>query len=166
MPIPVPIPPSWDAVHPLIIHFPIALLLVAPLFVFLGMILPKNGRSFLYAALILMAIGTLSACVAVSTGRAAAELADRTPEIAKVLETHEELAELTRNLFSGLTVLFAGILFVPALLKKNPGFKLSFMITAAFLAVYMLASLAVVWTGHEGGRLVHQYGVRALSIAG
>ncbi len=29
--------PSWDGLHPLIVHFPIALLLVAPLFVVLGL---------------------------------------------------------------------------------------------------------------------------------
>ena len=28
--------PSWDGLHPLIVHFPIALLLVAPLLVVLG----------------------------------------------------------------------------------------------------------------------------------
>ena len=37
--------PNWSELHPLVIHFPIALLLVAPLFVIAGVILapPKGG---------------------------------------------------------------------------------------------------------------------------
>ena len=31
--------PSWDALHPLIIHFPIALLLIAPIFIIVGAVL-------------------------------------------------------------------------------------------------------------------------------
>ena len=44
--------PSWDGLHPLIIHFPIALLLVAPLLVLVGALLkPEKGRPVLYVAL-------------------------------------------------------------------------------------------------------------------
>jgi len=36
--------PNWDALHPLIIHFPIALLLIAPIFVVVGAALtPPRG---------------------------------------------------------------------------------------------------------------------------
>ena len=52
--------PSWTELHPLVIHFPIALLLVAPLFIIIGMIVnPQKGRPFLIAALILMLLGTV-----------------------------------------------------------------------------------------------------------
>ena len=45
--------PSWDGLHPLIIHFPIALLLVAPLLVLIGALLkPEKGRPVLYVALL------------------------------------------------------------------------------------------------------------------
>ena len=60
--------PSWDGLHPLIIHFPIALLLVAPILVLLGLISPNRGRAFLGAALILMVLGTIASWIAVSTG--------------------------------------------------------------------------------------------------
>jgi len=44
--------PSWDAWHPMIIHFPIALLLIAPVFILLGALLePARGRPYLIAAM-------------------------------------------------------------------------------------------------------------------
>ena len=37
--------PTWDSLHPLIIHFPIALLLVCPLFILIGAFLSaEKGR--------------------------------------------------------------------------------------------------------------------------
>ena len=79
--------PSWDGLHPLIIHFPIALLLVAPLLVLVGALLkPDKGRPVLYVALALMIVGTLSIFVAAATGEAAGKLAERTPQIDAVLE--------------------------------------------------------------------------------
>ena len=40
--------PSWDGLHPLIIHFPIVLLLVAPVLVLIGALLaPEKGRPLL-----------------------------------------------------------------------------------------------------------------------
>ena len=62
--------PSWDALHPLIIHFPIALLLIAPIFIVVGAVLtPAKGRSYLIAAMVLLLVGTASIFVAVQPPR-------------------------------------------------------------------------------------------------
>ena len=111
--------PSWDGLHPLIIHFPIALLLVAPLLVLIGVFLPNKGRSFLIAAFILMLLGTVASFIAVSTGESAGELAERVANVDSVLENHEELAETTRTVFSALTVIFGVMLFAPMIFKKD-----------------------------------------------
>ena len=75
--------PSWDALHPLIIHFPIALLLIAPIFIVVGAVLtPAKGRSYLIAAMVLLLVGTASIFVAVESGEAAGKLAERTPGMA------------------------------------------------------------------------------------
>ena len=72
--------PSWDALHPLIIHFPIALLLIAPIFIVVGAVLtPAKGRAYLIAAMVLLLVGTAAIFVAVETGEAAGKLAERTP---------------------------------------------------------------------------------------
>src|SRR5688572_4784583 len=69
--------PSWDGLHPIIVHFPIALLLIAPILIVLGTIFYKNGRAFMVSAFVLMLIGTIAAFIATATGEAAGELAER-----------------------------------------------------------------------------------------
>jgi uncharacterized membrane protein len=154
--------PTWDGLHPLIIHFPIVLLLIAPLFVILGAIMPKSSRAMYLAALLMMVLGTLSAFVSYQTGEAAGKLAERTPEISAAIERHEDLAETTRLLFSILTVIFAGMLYVPRLLKFEIGRKAQALAAIVFLFFYASGALVLVNTAHQGGMLVHQYGVHAL----
>ncbi len=154
--------PTWDGLHPLVIHFPIVLLLVAPLFVILGTLMPKSGRAMYLAALVLMVLGTFSALVSYQTGEAAGKLAERTPQINAAIQRHEELAETTRLLFSVLTVIFAGLLYVPKLLKLEIGRKAQALAAIVFLFFYASGMLVLVNTAHQGGMLVHQYGVRAL----
>jgi uncharacterized membrane protein len=156
--------PGWDALHPLIIHFPIALLFVAPLFVLIGAVLPpKKGRPILWTALLLMAVGTASVFVAIETGEAAGKLADRTAEITAALEHHENLAERTRLVFSTLTALFGILLVVPLLRRSRlPGRLSSTILPLVFLAFYGGGMLLLTQTADQGGRLVHQFGVHAL----
>ena len=155
--------PAWDALHPLIVHFPIALLLVAPLFILIGSLLePEKGRVYLVAALILMALGTSAVFVALETGEAAAKLAERTPAINAVLEHHEQLAETTRVVFSVLTLIFAAILLLPRVLRRSSGWPVSRALPLVFLVLYGAGMLLLVNTAHNGGRLVHEFGVRAM----
>lgn len=154
--------PSWDALHPLIIHFPIALLLVAPVLMLLGLLLPRQARGLLIAALVVMALGTIGTYFAIATGEAAGELAERTPGVAAVLERHEELARTARAVFTALTVVFVAILFVPSILKKGLSRKRAAVVNLAFLVVYAGAAILLANVAHQGGRLVHEYGVRAI----
>ncbi len=154
--------PSWDALHPLIIHFPIGLLLVAPVLIVLSLFMKKNGRAFAMAALVVMVLGTTATFVAVSTGMAAGELAERTPAVSKVLEHHEELAETTRVIFTVLTLVYAVILFGPKLLRKELDRVPMAALTLVFLLFYVAGSVVLTNTAHNGGMLVHEYGVHAL----
>ena len=158
-----PIQP-WDALHPMVIHFPIALLMIAPLFVLIGMILKRGAREFALSALILMLLGTAGTYVAIETGEAGAKLVERTPEINAVLERHEEMAEQTRLLFTLLTAVFAGVLLVPMFLKKELGTPWRLAIHGVFLLAYLVCLLSLAHTAHLGGRLVHELGVRALIV--
>lgn len=157
--------PSWDGLHPLIIHFPIALLLVAPLLVLIGVFLPNKGRSFLIAAFVLMLLGTVASFIAVSTGVSAGELAERVANVESVLENHEELAETTRTVFSALTVIFGVMLFAPMIFKKDLSSKIVIPLNLAFLIFYGAGVVLLINTAHEGGRLVHEFGVRAMMTA-
>lgn len=157
--------PSWEGLHPIIIHFPIALLVVVPLIILVGIFVPKSGRAFLITAFILMLIGTIATFIAVSTGEAAGELAERMNNVEAVLELHEELAETTRSVFAALTVVFGVILFAPMLFKKELSRVISIPLNLAFLLFYGSGVVLLMNTAHEGGRLVHEFGVRAVTAS-
>lgn len=154
--------PSWDGIHPIIVHFPIALLLVAPILILLGMIFSKSSRAFMVSAFVLMVIGTVATYMAVSSGEAAGELAERVANVESVLENHEEMAETTQMVFTALTAIFGVIVFVPMIFKKELGQKIMIPLSLAFLLFYAGGTVLLMNTAHEGGRLVHEFGVRAM----
>jgi uncharacterized membrane protein len=154
--------PNWTELHPLVIHFPIALLLVAPLFIIAGIVMnPSKGRPFFVTALSLMVLGTVGTVVAVITGEAAAEVAHRTAAMSAVLERHEELAETTRDIFGLLSAIFASILFVPRFLRRET-ITTARILPLAFLLFYGAGTVVLVNTAHNGGRLVHEFGVHSV----
>lgn len=158
-----PVIPPWEGLHPLIVHFPIALLLITPLLVIAGALLaPEKGRIVLYTALSLMLIGTLSTFLAAATGEVAGKLAQRTPQVDAVLERHEELADATRAVFAGLTLIFAAIVFAPRVPRKLPGRLVTTALPLIFLLFYGAGMLLLANTAHNGGRLVHELGVKAM----
>jgi uncharacterized membrane protein len=103
----------------------------------------------------------LGTFLAVASGEAAGRIAERTPQIDAVLERHEELAEATRITFSVLTVVFAAILLVPRTLGKFSGRLISTALPLVFLLFYAAGVLLLTNTAHNGGRLVHEFGVKA-----
>jgi uncharacterized membrane protein len=155
--------PSWDGLHPLIIHFPIALLSIAPIFVVVGAALtPAKGRPYLIAAMIILLAGTASIFIAVETGEAAGKLAERTPAMERILENHESLAERTQAVFSVLSVIFVALVAVPWFIKRADTRLTTTILPLAFLVLYGAGGLLLVNTAHNGGRLVHEFGVRAM----
>ena len=153
--------PSWDGLHPTIVHFPIALLLVVPLFVVLSLAMKAQAKMFAISALIMMVLGTVALFVAASTGEAASERAEHRPGTERALEQHEELAETTQVVFVVLTSIYATL--VGALLfarHRLDGWPRS-VIHVAFLIIYSSGCAVLVKTGARGGRLVPEYGVHA-----
>jgi uncharacterized membrane protein len=159
-----PLPP-WDELHPLVIHFPIVLLLIAPLFILIGaLIAPQRGRPYLYAALLLMTLGTVAVWFAVATGEATADLVERNPQIIAALEKHESLAETTRAVFTAATLIFAIALFAPKLWRRETARTFSTVVPLVFAVLYGAAALLLVNTAHQGGILVHELGSSPPSI--
>jgi uncharacterized membrane protein len=153
--------PSWDGFHPILSHFPIALLTVAPLFIIIGLLKKEDSRSFMISAFILMCIGTIAIYLSASSGDSAAELVKKTPEIDAVLQQHEAMGELVRTLFTIVTALFAVLLFVPRLLHKKLAVRSFTWLAVAILIINSCCVIYMYNAAHEGGRLVHIYGVHA-----
>ena len=159
----IPPIPAWDSLHVLIIHFPIALLLLSPLFIVISAALtPPRGRSYMVIALITLLLGTASVFVAASTGHAAAELAERGGPVDAVLKMHEELAEETEIVFAGLSAILLGMYALPRILRREDNRLFSSFLPSAFLALYTVGVLFLINTAHAGGRLVHEFGVHAI----
>ncbi len=154
--------PGWDGLHPLVIHFPIGLLMVAPLFLLLAVIGRKHSIGFAWSAFVLLLLGTTAAFVAVSTGQAAAELAERSDAINTVVMRHEALAEQTRSVFAGITALYGVLLVLPVFVKRlgRPAYRT--VVSGLMLFVVLAGSLLLVGTAHQGGILVHKLGVHAM----
>jgi uncharacterized membrane protein len=154
--------PGWESVHPIMIHFPIALLLVAPLFILIAAVLsPPKGRPFMISALILLGLGTASLFVAISAGEAAAKVLPNYGTTGQLIATHQNLAFETRGIFVMLLVLYVAIMLVPKVLHRD-GRLFSTVLPIAFLLLYCAGAVVLVNTAHDGGRLVHEFGVHAI----
>lgn len=153
--------PAWHAAHPLVVHFPLGLLMVAPLLILAAIVRPAHRHPYAVAAFLVILCGTLGALLAVATGEEAAEWAPHTPQVHALIEHHEHLGELTRNLFLGLTALYALVVFGPLALRRNLSSKTAVAAQVLFLALYFGGLTQLAWTGHVGAELVHGQGVRA-----
>lgn len=154
--------PSWNTLHPLVIHFPIALLLIAPLFVVLAVRGSKEKqRTFLWSALILLALGTASLYLAIGTGKAASNLVPRTPEINAILEYHRTLARETAITFTVATAAFALILLISKFDIRAS--DLTPLLPLTFIVSYLIGVVLLIVAAHNGARLVHELGVHSIN---
>jgi uncharacterized membrane protein len=159
--------PAWDAVHVLIVHFPIALLMAAvPIMLLLAVLFPHSARQFAIAAGVLLVVGAAAAFLATQTGEAAQTLAEQmgaaeNPAIHEAIEVHSDMAETVRNSY----IVFAGVFVLYLIFSGLPNRKWSAGVSRAALIFFLLASLAgavyVANTAHAGGMLVHTYGILA-----
>ncbi|MCA9309924.1 MAG: hypothetical protein KDA21_01890 [Phycisphaerales bacterium] len=157
--------PAWNAIHPLVVHFPIALSFVAPIFVGAAVFLPRRaGTASACCGLLLLVMAAASMFVATATGEAAEELAERAVGgAAAALERHEDFAVTARALFLVLAVMLAMIEGAFALLGRRRPVRM-WIRRAARATVVLLclpALLVLMNAAHAGGQLVHGYGIRA-----
>ncbi|HET9101605.1 MAG TPA: DUF2231 domain-containing protein [Acidobacteriaceae bacterium] len=154
--------PSWDAMHPLLIHFPIVLLLLVPLFILIAAAMrPRRNSPYMLMAALLLVLGTASLFAAASSGEEAAELADRSAAVNAVLMAHQHLASRTEIVFSILSVLFVAIVILLRFRNLPQTRLMTSVVPLAYLCLYAAGVLYLVNTAHAGGRLVHEFGVHA-----
>ena len=146
--------PTWSELHPVAVHFPVALLLVAPLFVLIAVL--ARQRALFAAALLLMALGTAGAWVAVATGEEAKERIEGNAKLEAAAEEHGEMAETARTIFTVLTLAYGALVIAPWALKRTPHRIAELAAHGAFLAVYAAAAVYLAQAAHKGGQLVHE----------
>jgi uncharacterized membrane protein len=147
--------PPWNHIHPAIVHFPIALLTVAPLLVLLGLLWPAQRRGILSAALVLLVLGCGGLLLALLSGEAAERYARATPALLEGVREHELAAQWTALVFGLLGAIYAAFWILPLLRKRglSPRFERGFLVLWLLLSAAGVVALAR--TGHLGGHLVH-----------
>jgi uncharacterized membrane protein len=159
----IPLIPEWQQMHPLIVHFPIAILLVAPVFILVGILRPpESSPPFMFSALSLMATGAIASIVAVRTGLAARSQVQQTQDLSEILQQHQNLAETTCLTFCVLTVVFAAIVVIPRPFSRQLSRVITTTLPAVFLLLYAAGAVLLTNTAHTGRCLVHEFGITAV----
>lgn len=142
--------PSWAPnLHPLVIHFPIALIIVAA---FADLIDTLVGRPkwLASAATMLFVLGSMGAVVACLTGQQALDTVLMPGMAHPIVQAHRTWAIATTVYFSVLTLIRMGAAFRGPLARR-------------YRFVLLLAALVGVvglqQTAERGGRLVYEQGV-------
>ena len=148
--------PPFNHLHPAIVHFPIALLMTAPLLFLVGALWPAQRRGIHAMALLLLVLGLLGGLLALATGDAAETFAHRTPELRAALKDHERAAQWTMILFGLLTLAWLIHRGVARLRRREPVPGPARTLFILWLVFSALGVAALLRTGHLGGRMVHE----------
>ena len=142
--------PSWAPnFHPLVIHFPIALLLVAA---FADLVALPFGRPkwLTPAVTALFALGSAGAIVACLTGQQALDTVLMPGMAHPIVQAHRKWAIATTIYFTVLTLIRVGVAFRAPLALR---YRLALLIAA------LVGVAGLQQTAERGGRLVYEQGV-------
>ena len=132
--------------HPMIVHFPIALLITGFFFDIVGLFVTRE--SFTTTGFYLLILGSLGVVAAFISGSIAGGSISEGGMLGKALETHEDAADLTIWIVS-ITAIVRILLVV---LKRYSGY-----LKAIGLILYLASVLAIARTGYYGGKLVYEH---------
>lgn len=140
----------FPSLHPLVVHFPIVLLILAAVLQLAGMFIYQ--RMYHYTITVIMSTGAVTAYLAANTFHV--HTGTLPPAMADILIQHEKFAAWTVWLSVA-----AVILKVISLFFGSPSWKswTQWGTSIVILAVAACVSIA----GHYGAELVHKYGVGA-----
>ncbi len=133
-------------IHPMIIHFPIALLIIGFMFDLFGVLVKKEF--FSKTGFYLLILGTLGVVAAYISGNIAGEGIAEAGSLKQAIETHEDAAALTLWLMVITSVVRIGLV----MLKK---FKGAFQLI--YLILFLAGVLSIARTGFYGGELVFKH---------
>jgi len=148
------VPSMWrvELWHPLVVHFPIALLLVGTAMRLVGMARAQwdKAQFLVPAGRVLLVLGTLGAWTAVYTGTLADAAVARTLCDPTVVETHEHWAYWVAGLFTAAVVV-DGVLW-----RSVPPMGLRQGLVVVLAGCMLAGSAGLAYVGHLGAKLVYQ----------
>jgi uncharacterized membrane protein len=139
--------------HPLTVHFPIALLIVYSVLEIFGVVTKKEF--LVKAAYMILILGIIGAVAAVLTGNQAEEVAEIWEDKGALIPfgaitSHENYATFT--LWYYIFVVFLRTFFV---VRKKFTLKIQYV----FIGLSIIGILLLYKTAKEGGRLVFEHGI-------
>ena len=137
---------DFSHIHPMLVHFPIALLILGFVAELVGLALKR--KFFTDAAFLLLITGALGAVAAVLSGSFAADGLEEAGTLKQAVETHEGAAELAMWL-----AIIAGAFRLTLVMAKKYAGSLRYVSAVLFL----VAVLAVARAGYYGGELVFKH---------
>ena len=143
---------SMENIHPLVVHFPIALLSVFFVLDLIGTLAKKQqwrevASSFLY-------LGTLAALFTVIAGHIAADSVAHAGNVHAIMEKHKDLGMAILSLATALS----------AWRLKHKGLFQGY-VNGVFLTLSALLCALIVIAADLGGLMVYQYGVAVKAVA-
>jgi uncharacterized membrane protein len=132
--------------HPMIVHFPIALLIIGFLFDLTGAVFNKDF--FSKTGFYLLILGTAGVLAAYISGNIAGDGVSEVGALKQALENHEEAAELSL----WLMVVASIVRITIVLLKKYSG-----IFKWAAIVLFLAGILSIARTGYYGGELVFKH---------
>jgi uncharacterized membrane protein len=149
--------PEWAPnIHPLLVHFPIALLFAAVLLDAIALLFRKKNPALHIGAVIVYVMGALGALVAFFTGRDAADQVQLPAAAQTVLTEHADLALWTVWFFGIYALIRIGVLLFDK--KARVALWLPLLLVGA-------GGLYLVWeTAEHGAQMVFQHGVGVQAV--
>ena len=137
---------NTDHLHPLIVHFPIALIIVG-FFAEVASLFFKKEKCLSKTGFYLMILGSLAAIASWTTGQLFTDHPDD-GEILKVFQKHA-----TGGLFTTVLITVGTLFRIWLVINKKEETSLKWVV----FVFYLLAFAAVAFTGFMGGTMVYNF---------
>ena len=138
--------------HPLSVHFPIAVLLLATIAGLLRPVIKAPAKRLFLSQLtpVLLCVGVVTAWMSIYTGELSYNVVVRTICDPPVLQQHQWWSYASTIVYSAALVLYAAYRWMPRNIKR-----LSPLLTSILLVA---GAAGLLYTGHLGASVVYQQG--------
>lgn len=140
-------------IHPKLVHFPVALIITAFMFIVLAIFFTKKRELFIQLTFWNLAIGTLSSIIALITGLLEESKLVHNNAIHEIMETHKLLGIIV------LAVATVLLIWLGLRIKKMKINEIYF-----FAVILFMLSSTLGYTAHLGGKMVYEEGAGVIPM--